>query len=255
MNRYSLTHVSDPTLLRGLRDLVAQDRATTALLLAHLAEVDARRLYAPAGFPSMFAWCVEELHLSEDSACNRIRAARAARQFPAVFPLLAEGRLHLSAVVRLAPCLTPENAEELLAAATHRSKAGIEQLLAERFPRPDLPARIEALTPAQTLGLSVPGRMEDSASSGLLTSGSSGTATPDEPSAPGRIEPADTQPSPGPVGPPSGPGSRRSHRDATPSSSLPPVTCTRSCATPRTCSGMQSLPATWSRCSTARSMP
>ena len=108
----------------------------------------------------MFAWCVEELRLSEDSACKRIRAARAARQFPALFAMLADGRLHLSALVMLAPCLTPENAEDLLAAATHRSKAGIEQLLAERFPRPDLPARIEVPAAAPTIDLSAPGRIE-----------------------------------------------------------------------------------------------
>jgi hypothetical protein len=160
VNRYSLTHIPDSALLRDLRSLLARERATTAELLAHLAEVDARRLYAPAGYPSMFAWCVEELHLSEDSACKRIRAARAARQFPALFAMLADGRLHLSALVLLAPCLTSENAEDLLASATHRSKAGIEQLLAEQFPRPDLPVRIEVLAATPTIDLSAPGRMD-----------------------------------------------------------------------------------------------
>jgi hypothetical protein len=66
VNHYSLTLVPDSALLRELRALVAQDRATTATLLAHLAEVDARRLYAPAGHPSMFAYCVAELRLSAD---------------------------------------------------------------------------------------------------------------------------------------------------------------------------------------------
>ena len=183
MNHYSLTHVPDPVLLRDLRSLLARERATTAELLAHLAEVDARHLYAAAGYPSMFAWCVEELHLSEDSACKRIRAARAARQFPALFAMLADGRLHLSAIVMLAPCLTPGNAEEFLAAATHRSKAGIEQLLAERFPRPDLPARIEALAAAPTIDLSAPGRTNDSAPCDLLNMGQI-----DRLSAPGRMK-------------------------------------------------------------------
>ena len=107
MNRFSLSHVADPDLLRSLRSLVAQDRATTALLVAHLGEVDARRLYAEAGYPSMFAYCVEVLGFSEDGAYKRIRAARAARQFPAIHGMLAVGRLHLSAVVALAPHLSP----------------------------------------------------------------------------------------------------------------------------------------------------
>ena len=37
----------------------------------------------------------------------------------------------------LAPHLAPENADELIAAATHQTRAGIERLLADRFPRPE----------------------------------------------------------------------------------------------------------------------
>ena len=61
MCAYSLSHLSDCALLRDLAALVAQDRATTARLLAHIAECDARRLYLPAAHPSMFAYCVHEL--------------------------------------------------------------------------------------------------------------------------------------------------------------------------------------------------
>ena len=74
--------------------------------------------------------------------------ARAARRFPAIFPELAEGRLNLTAVLPLAPHLTPENADELLAAAVHKTKPGIELLLAERFPKPDLPTLMRPIAPA-----------------------------------------------------------------------------------------------------------
>src|SRR5512144_1435993 len=120
MHEYLLSQVSDAVLLRDLAALVAKDRLTTASLLAHIAEVDARRLYAPAGYPSMHAFCLEELRLSEDAAYKRIQAARAARRFPALFAAVAEGRVHLAAVCLLAPHLTEENAEELIQAATHR---------------------------------------------------------------------------------------------------------------------------------------
>ena len=103
MNSYSLTHLADRVLLRDLATLVARDRTTTAALLAHIGEVDARRLYLPAAHPSMYSYCVHELGLSEDSAYKRIQAARTARQFPSVFELLADGRLHLGAVCLLAP--------------------------------------------------------------------------------------------------------------------------------------------------------
>jgi hypothetical protein len=144
---YSLTHLDDHVLLRDLAALVARDRATTAALLAHLAEVDTRRLYAPAGYPSMHGYCVGELRLSEDSAYKRIRAARAARDFPAIFAAVADGRLHLSAVVMLSSYLTAENADELLAAAAHKSKSELEQLLAERFPRPDAATCVQTVSP------------------------------------------------------------------------------------------------------------
>ena len=156
MTSYSLSHLSDQTLLRDLAALVAKDRATTATLLAHIAEVDERRLYLPAGFPSMFAYCVQELRLSEDSAFKRIRAARTARQFPAVFQAVAEGRLHLSAVVLLAPCLTPGNATELIEATTHKSKSEIEVLLAHRFPRPDLSTVVRAVPVPQPWPVATP---------------------------------------------------------------------------------------------------
>src|SRR3990172_6905569 len=108
MREYTLAHLRDEVLLLNLAALVVQDRVTTARLLAYIAEVDARRLYAPAGYASMHAYCVEELRLSEDAASKRIQAARAARQFPALFTALAEGRLHLTAVCLLAPHLTEE---------------------------------------------------------------------------------------------------------------------------------------------------
>ncbi len=147
MSTYSLSRVADHVLVRDLAALVSKDRTTTASLLAHIAEVDVRKLYLPAAFPSMFEYCVGELRLSEDAAFNRVRAARPARKFPAIFVALADGRLHLSAVLRLTPHLTPENADELLAAAVHRTKSEVELLLAQRFPRPDMPTRVQALAP------------------------------------------------------------------------------------------------------------
>src|SRR5436309_14092665 len=145
MCKYSLSHLSDRALLRDLAALVAHDRATTARLLAHIAECDARRLYLPAAYPSMFAYCVHELRLSEDAAYKRIQAARVARQFPVIFEAVADGRLHLTAVGLLAPYLTPENAGELLAAAALKTKSEIEELVARRFPRLETIGRLAAL--------------------------------------------------------------------------------------------------------------
>ena len=82
MNRYVLSHLDDHVLLRDLASHVASNCAATADLLAHLAEVDARKLYLPAAHPSMHSYCVHILGLSEDAANKRTRVARKAREFP-----------------------------------------------------------------------------------------------------------------------------------------------------------------------------
>ena len=154
MKPYSLTHLTDHSLLQVLTTLVTRDRATTAELLAHLAEVDERKLYLPAAYSSMFAYCVQELRMSEDMASKRIQAGRAARRSPAIFPMVADGRLHLTAVVLLAPHLEARNVDELLAAATDKSITQLRLLLAKRFPQPDAPTFVRAIVPA-----AVPGKL------------------------------------------------------------------------------------------------
>ncbi len=148
MSCFSLTLLADHVLLRELATALAHERASTALVLAQLAEVDARKLYLPAAHPSMYAYCVGALHMSEDAAYKRITAARAARAHPEILEYIESGRLHLSGVVLLAPHLRSENAAELLDVATHKSKAQIEALLAERFPRPDVPTLVQPVTVA-----------------------------------------------------------------------------------------------------------
>jgi hypothetical protein len=121
MSKYSLTHLSDGAVLSNLTALVARDRANTAELLAHLAEVDARKLYLPAGYSSMHAYCIDGLHLSEDMTWKRIQAARAGRQWPGLFEALADGRLHLSGICLLAPHMSAHSAVELVKACAGRA--------------------------------------------------------------------------------------------------------------------------------------
>ena len=110
-------------------------------MLHHIAECELRQLYLPHGYASIYAYCVGMFKMSEDVACNRIRAARAARRFPFILHGLADGRLRLSGVVMLAPHLIEATAEGLLAAAVDKTTAEIERLLAERFPKRDVPTR------------------------------------------------------------------------------------------------------------------
>jgi hypothetical protein len=135
MSTYTLTHLDDDSLLQGFAAHAAQERSTTAALLAHIAEIDARHLYLRNGFESMRAYCMHALHLSEDAAAKRLQVARLARELPALFPAIADGRLHVGAVRVLATRLTSANVEELILAAANHSIAEIEVLLAQRFPQ------------------------------------------------------------------------------------------------------------------------
>jgi hypothetical protein len=99
--------------------------------------------------PSMFAYCTEVLHLSEAEAYVRIAAARASREHPVLLEMLADGRLHLTAIARLAPHLTTENRDTLLERAAHKTKRQIEELVAELAPRPDVPAMMRKVPTPQ----------------------------------------------------------------------------------------------------------
>jgi len=154
MDPFAVSHFSDDALLHDLKARVLRECTSTAVLLTRIAEVDERKLYLREAYPSMYAYCVHELHFSEGAAYKRINAGRAARRFPVIFVALAEGRVHLSGVVTLAPYLTSGNVDELLADATHKTRAEIEQLIAHRFPRPDLPERLQAIpSPSPSLAM------------------------------------------------------------------------------------------------------
>src|SRR5450755_3367713 len=129
-NRFRLLGVRNTELLAGLSQLVRRGNELTGDLLAHLAELEERRLHLQLGFPSLFAYCVEAVGLSEGSAGRRVAAARVCRRFPEAFELVARGDLHLypfgyhearSALCGLAPHLDPQNATDLFAACCRKT--------------------------------------------------------------------------------------------------------------------------------------
>ncbi len=136
MTWYALSHLADGDIARELPAKFARVSRNDAEALAWLAEFDARRLYLPAAHPSMHSYCVHEMHMEPDPAFKLIRVARTAWKFPAIFPELAAQHLNHSAVILLAPSLTPNNVTELLAAAKHKTNVEIEQLQARQCPRP-----------------------------------------------------------------------------------------------------------------------
>ena len=154
--------LTDGALTAELTRLAAGERASTAALIAHLAEFDSRRLYLGAGFSSLFAYCREVLRLSEHESYNRIEGARLVRRFPTILDLLARGDLNLTTVRLLAPYLVADNFADLVGAARGRSKREVEEVIVGRFPKPDVVVTIRR-TPAtngrsaREVGSAVPG--------------------------------------------------------------------------------------------------
>lgn len=142
MNLQTLAALTDADLLARAQVLARDERRATAILVAHLAEIENRKLYLGQACTSMFVYCVRVLHLSEHAAYNRIEAARAARRFPAVLASLEQGLVHLTAVRLLSPVLTDDNHRDVLAQATHKSKREVEELLARLRPQPDVGTQV-----------------------------------------------------------------------------------------------------------------
>src|SRR5438046_2030310 len=145
------SHLSDDELVARLRALAQAEREATALVIAHLAEFDGRRLYLGAGFSSLLTYCCEVLLLPEPAAYNRIEVARAVMRFPPILSMLGEGLLSLATVRLLAPHLTAENQQELLAEAVRKSKRAVEEMLVRHFPRPEVPFSVRRLPGAKSL--------------------------------------------------------------------------------------------------------
>ncbi len=140
-----LSRLSDAELVSRVGDLASRERGETAELVAHLAELDTRDLHLRAGYGSLFTYCRDALRLSEAEAYNRIEAARAARRFPLILDLLAEGSLNLTTVRLLARHLTIENHREVLESARGKKKAEVEEIVAGLWPQPDVPPSFRKL--------------------------------------------------------------------------------------------------------------
>jgi hypothetical protein len=65
---WDLESVSDAQLRSGLTSLLANGYRTEARIIAHIAEVEERKLHAKDGSPSLFEYCVKQLGLSESEA-------------------------------------------------------------------------------------------------------------------------------------------------------------------------------------------
>jgi hypothetical protein len=142
---WKLAHLSDEQLIDGLAVMLSACRRSIARLVAHLAEVEERRLHLRVACSSMFSYCTARLGMSEDEACRRIEAARLARRFPAMYSMLDDGRLGLTVLCLLKEHASEENHAQLLAGVSGKSVRDAREWLAGRFPRADVADSIRKL--------------------------------------------------------------------------------------------------------------
>ena len=140
-----LSRLSDAQLVAQVKSLVARERDATAQIVAHLAELDTRDVHLREGYTSLFVYCRDALGLSEWEAYNRIEVARAARRFPVILDMLADGSVNLTTVKLLASHLTPANHRDVLESARGKRKPEVEEIVARLSPRADVPPSVRRL--------------------------------------------------------------------------------------------------------------
>jgi len=141
----ALSLLSDADLLTRLPELVLVECEAMADVIEHLVEVERRQLFLEQACSSLTKYCEERLGYAEDAAFKRARVAKLALQFPRALDELRSGEIHLTGLLQLAPHLTADNADQLFTEARGKPRRELALILARRFPRPDVPSRIQTL--------------------------------------------------------------------------------------------------------------
>lgn len=141
----ALKELSNDALVSRLTAICLAGRRLEARLILYLVEVEDRRLDVEQAYSSMFDFCRRKLGMSDGSAFRRIVAARLVRRFPSILPRIESGDITLTNLTLLRRHLTDENAQELVSASCGKSKRAVQELVAARFPKADVPSTIRSI--------------------------------------------------------------------------------------------------------------
>ena len=141
--------LADAELEQNLLALARVERDTNANIILHLMVVQERQLYVPAGYDSLFSYCVGKLGFSRSTAYRRKAVVDKVADFPELIERLRDGRLHLCAAAKIATHLETETAAELLEAVVGMSHREVEVYLVKRHP---VKARINVDTKSRRHG-------------------------------------------------------------------------------------------------------
>jgi len=103
-------------------------------LLSTIMEVNAAKLYLDFKLASLYAYCLQELKLTEDVACSFIAVARKAEEVPELKKAVEQGLPFTKAKI-VARVITPKNQEELLKTAKISSCNKLEREVVKENPK------------------------------------------------------------------------------------------------------------------------
>ena len=101
MQTYTFASLPDHIVTQRVDAHAVQQRTDAPLFIAELAEFDARKLWAPAGYHSTHHYCMKKHRLDHYLTCRWVAIARLGHRYPMIFPALADGRLSQTTILLL----------------------------------------------------------------------------------------------------------------------------------------------------------
>jgi hypothetical protein len=146
MQHSPIKTLSNHDLHQKIKTLAASERQLTLVVLQHLREVEARRLFCEHGYGSLLDYCVNELKYSESSAYRRIQSMRLLKEVPEAAKSVATGALTLSNLAKSQSVfrklseqnkpLPKSTKQQVIATLTNKTQKQAEEILTELHPLP-----------------------------------------------------------------------------------------------------------------------
>ena len=148
----TLAQLSDHELWQQTSRAALKEKSCTAVVIAHLAEVDKRKLHLLHACKSLFDYCSTVLGYSEAESYLRCQVARACSAHPQLLGELAAGTMSLCVAGKVASKLHESNQQQLLKACSGKTKVEAEKIIATLHPQeaPKTLIRKQSLSPASS---------------------------------------------------------------------------------------------------------
>lgn len=126
-----LTKINNKQLLENFSLIVLKEREAICEVISYLSHILDRKLFAEAGYSSLFNFLVEKYLYSKGAAYRRYHTAKLVLREPKVLEYLKEAKLNLTTIALIEPFAKDKKQNELIEASLGKTKEEIQELLAE----------------------------------------------------------------------------------------------------------------------------